>query len=101
VALTLHPKGKLQPELLLPLLSQRGSVFRLAPGPSQDAPVLTKAWTRKEQEAPLLAVKALLRELLRYARDPTGVTIEVAAEPEPVKELAFEPRFTGRRRVVR
>jgi transcription-repair coupling factor (superfamily II helicase) len=97
VALTLHEKGLLQPELLLPLMNQRGSVFKLSPDM-----VLTKVWTRHEQAEPLQATKDLLRLLARYAKSPTTVTIDVEPEPPVVqKVLSVDPRATGRRRVLR
>ena len=98
VALTLHEKGLLQPEHLLPLINARGSVWRLTP-----EMVLSRPLTKKEQEDPLAGVQALLRDLVRYAKSPGSVTIDVLAEPEPPPQQpkALEaPRNSGRRRVV-
>jgi transcription-repair coupling factor (superfamily II helicase) len=98
VALTLHEKGLLQPDVLLPLLNQRGSPYRLSPDM-----VLTRAWTRAEQEQPLEATRDLLRLLTACAKNPAALTIDVALEP--VAPLALPapqtpPRHTGRRRIL-
>jgi transcription-repair coupling factor (superfamily II helicase) len=96
VALTLHEKGLLQPEHLLPLINTRGTPWRLSPDM-----VLGRPLTRAEQEDPLAAVQGLLRELLRFARSPSTVTIDLHGEPEPPPPALPEPpRHTGRRRVV-
>lgn len=94
LALTLHEKGILTPEALLPLINQRGSLYRLSPDM-----VLSRAWSKREQVEPMVATKDILTQLLRYARNPTGVTIDVLPEPEPVLQLE-PPRLVGRRRIL-
>lgn len=92
--MTLHEKGILTPEALLPLINQRGSLYRLSPDM-----VLSRAWSKREQVEPMVATKDILTQLLRYARNPTGVTIDVLPEPEPVLQLE-PPRLVGRRRIL-
>ncbi len=96
LALTLHEKGLLQPESLLPLLNVRGSPYRLSP-----EMVLQKAWSKREQESPIEATKDVLRTLLRCAAHPESITIDI--EPETVQSVRRDspPRLTGRRRVLR
>ncbi len=95
VALTLHERGKLQPETLLPLVNVRGSLYRLTPDM-----VLTKVLTPREQEAPVQATKDLLRTLRQWAENPADVVIDVTPEPEPQRQLAVDPRNSGRLRIV-
>ena len=102
LALTLHPKGRLQPDNLLPLLNPstssgqalRGSPYRLSP-----EMVLQKSWTRREQDSPIEATKDVLRTLLAHATHPGSVIIDV--EPEVAPRALEPPRATGRRRVMR
>lgn len=91
VALTLHEKGLLQPEHLLPLINERGSVWRLSPDM-----VLTRPLTKAEQHEPVQAVQALLRQLLQYAHDPSSVVIDVQPEPPPARPALPTPRDRGR-----
>ncbi len=95
VALTLHERGRLQPELLLPLVNQRGSLYRLTPDM-----VLTKTLTAREQDNPVQATKDLLRTLRKWAENPTDVVIDVMPEPEVRPALGVEPRNQGRLRIV-
>ncbi len=95
MALTLHEHGKLLPEHLLPLINARGSLWKLSPDM-----VLTLAFSRQEQDAPLLAVQQRLRELVRMVRDPSSVVLDVTPEEPAQPALAYEPRNTGRRRVL-
>ena len=97
VALTLHERGKLQPETLLPLINARGSLYRLTPDM-----VLTRTLTQKEKDDPIGATKDLLRTLARFVDRPGDVVIDVTPEPEVRQTLALEPpRKTGRVRIVR
>ena len=95
IALTLHEKGKLQPDSLLPLINTRGSLFRLTPDM-----VLTRTLTQHEKGDPVQATKDLLRQLRKFAENPLEVTIDVMVEPEPPRQLA-PPAKTGRLRIVR
>ncbi|MSP91861.1 MAG: transcription-repair coupling factor [Myxococcales bacterium] len=111
-AFTLHEHGALQPAALLPLVNRPGgSVWRLSP-----EMVLARAFTPREQDAPVAAVRAMLQELVKAARgathavvdvggagdgDRAGAGVEGSAQPE--RQLALpglEPRRTGRLRVV-
>lgn len=97
VALTLHERGKLQPETLLPLINQKGSLYRLTPDM-----VLTRTLTQREKDDPIGATKELLRTLARLAHNPADVVIDVEPEPETRGQALLEaPRKTGRMRVVR
>jgi transcription-repair coupling factor (superfamily II helicase) len=99
IALTLHEKGRLQPEVLLPLVNARGTPWRLTPDM-----VLSKALTKAEQEDPLATCKAVLRQLLRAIERPAEVTIDVEPEGPPqlpaFKNQEGPPRKTGRLRIV-
>ncbi|MBI5611001.1 MAG: transcription-repair coupling factor [Deltaproteobacteria bacterium] len=99
IALTLHEKGLLQPELLLPLINAKGTPWRLSPDM-----VLARAWTRVEQEAPVLATQEALRGLLKMARHPGSVTVDVEPEGPPALTAPpprlEAPRQSGRRRIL-
>jgi transcription-repair coupling factor (superfamily II helicase) len=107
LSITLHEKGLLQPELLLPLVNQRGSAWRLTPDM-----VLSRPLSKKEQDNALMAVQEVLRQLLRHARSPATVTLEAVLEvPDhppppalpPPKPKVAQPRTTQpvRRNVTR
>jgi len=96
LALTLHERGLLQPPLLLPLINQRGSLWRLTP-----EMVLTRPLHKREQDDPLQAAAEALRGLLRLARDPSQAVIDVAVEAVAEAPTPVAPaRATGRLRIV-
>ena len=94
LALTLHERGLLQPDHLLPLINYRGTPWRLSP-----EMVLGRPWTRKEQDDPIAAVQEALRTLLRLVRDPGSVVIDVPPEPVP-SAAVLAARERGRLRIV-
>jgi transcription-repair coupling factor (superfamily II helicase) len=100
VAFTLHEKGLLQADHLLPLINARGSVWKLSPDM-----VLTRVMGRSEQDAPVAAVRGWLENLVRATKGGAHAIVEV--EPEPVPQLPGPERAgglaaspAGRRRVV-
>jgi transcription-repair coupling factor (superfamily II helicase) len=96
LAMTLHEKGVLQPEHLLPLINQRGSSWRLSP-----EMVLTRPLSKSEQHEPVQAIQAILRNLVHYAHDPATVVIDIQPEPEPLppRPALPTPRDKARTRV--
>ncbi len=71
VALTLHERGRLQAEILLPLINKRGSLYRITPDM-----VLLRPLSRNELDDALHATKQILRELLALVAAAEPVTIE-------------------------
>ncbi len=99
LALTLHERGRLLPEHLLPLLNQRPPVWRLSPDM-----VLSRALLRKEQDHPVAAVREALEFLLKLSRDPSSVVIDTTPQALPALPrpgpVAPSPRNVGRLRIV-
>ncbi len=95
IALTLHEKGLLQAELLLPMVNTRGSLYRLTPDM-----VLVRSLRNDERDDPVLSTREILQHLLKVARGEIGPVIDVVAEPvEPERESSGGVRQTmGRAR---
>ncbi len=73
VVLTLHPKGRLQVETLLPLVNARGALFRLTPGM-----LLMRTLKRDEQIDPVATTKAILRQLHGLANSANTVVVDAS-----------------------
>ncbi len=75
VAFTLHPQGLLQGEQLLPMVNQRGSLYRLTP-----EMVLVRSLRSDERDDPLVSTREILQHLLKVARGEIGAILDVVAE---------------------
>ncbi len=69
VKLVLHPQGRLQVDALLPLINAPRSRFRLTPEVA-----LIRPLNRDEQDDPLAATQAILRQLVAAAGAHGGAT---------------------------
>lgn len=73
IALTLHERGRLQAQTLLPLINTRGSLYRITPDM-----VLLRPLRPSERDDALQTTKAVLRDLIRHAMPEPAVTIDIS-----------------------
>ncbi|MCO4760125.1 MAG: transcription-repair coupling factor, partial [Myxococcales bacterium] len=97
IALTLHEKGLLQADQLLPIVNLRGSLYRLTP-----EMVLVRSLRSDERDDPLVSTREILNYLLKLARGEIGAVIDVVAEEvDPLKNTSGGVRGTRRGRIRR